>query len=197
MVYLSQGDATAAENLFKENIKRYPNIKESYSELYDLYIGSDQWEKARALEPQMKGRFPSFFKDLNTTQAKNQLDSCSPDQRIAFYIRFRNFPKAISLVEAKSPLNLDHQILLAKLYYWEGREEEGKKVIEEILKAGSSDVKTLNAIGYFYLRDLSRAKEAVLYFDQSLAADKSQPEIIYMDSSLKEQYLKQLRPVWK
>jgi len=197
MVYLSQGDVSAAENLFKENIKRYPNIKESYSELYDLYIGSDQWDKAKALEPRMKDRFPSFFKDLNTTQAKNQLDSCSPDQRIAFYIRFRNFAKAISLVEAKAPLDLDHKILLAKLYYWEGREEEGKKVIEEILKAGSSDVKTLNAIGYFYLRDLSRAKEAVVYFDQSLAADKSQPEIIYMDSGLKEQYLKQLRPVWK
>ncbi len=197
MVFLSQGDVAAAENLFKENIQRYPNIKESYSELYDLYIGSDQWEKARALEPVMKGRFPSFFKDLNTIQAKNQLASCSPDQRIAFYIRFRNFPQAISLVEAKSPLDLDHRILLAKLHYWEGKEDEGKKVVDEILSPGPSDIKTLNAIGYFYLRDLSRAKEAVLYFDKSLAVDRSQPEIIYMDSSLKERYLKLLGPVWK
>jgi tetratricopeptide (TPR) repeat protein len=197
LVDLARGDASTAETLFLENIKRYPNIKESYAELYNLYIGSEQWEKAQSLEPQMKGRFPAFFKGVNTARAMNEFSTSPPDKKIALSIQYRNFSRAITLVETMAPLDLSHKLLLSKLYYWAGREAEGKKIVEEILKNNPGDFKILNTIGQFYLNDLLQVREATVYFDQSLAINKSQPEVIYMDNSLKEQYLKNIVPVWK
>lgn len=191
LVYIYQGKTGLAETILKENIEKYKNKKDLYQELYNLYIGHNLWEKAEDLEKTMKERFPSF-KNLNTSQIKREFELLSPKERMGFYIRYRNFDQARKIVQTLSPMNLDLKILLARLYYWEDREEEGKKIIHEILLEYQDDPQVINTLGNFYLKDLIRIKEALFYFEKSLEINKDQPEVSKLVSYLKN-YLNELK----
>ncbi len=192
LVYVCQGKTVSAETLLKENIEKYKNKKDLYLELYNLYIGHNLWEKAEELENTMKESFPSF-KNLNASQTKRESGLLSPEERIGFYIRYKNFGQAREIVNTLSPMKLDLKILLAKLYYWEGKEEEGKKIIHEILLEYPDDSKVINTLGNFYLNDLIRVKEALFYFEKSLEINKAQPEISRLISYLTQNYLNKLK----
>jgi len=195
LVYIAQGNIYSAEKLLKENIERYKNNKKSYAILYQMYIGYNIWEKAKNLEKIMKDRFPSFI-SIYTIQTKREFNSLSTEEKIGFYIRYRNFNKAIGIIKTLSPLDLEHKILLSKLYYWEGREEEAKSTINEILSEYSEDFQVLNTIGNFYLKHFIRVEEALFYFKKSLEINKNQPEVFYLVNNLTDTYLNKLKKVW-
>jgi tetratricopeptide (TPR) repeat protein len=192
MVSIDQGNSDTAEKLLKENIKQYKNLKESYTMLYQMYIGQNMWEKASSLEQIITEQFP-FFTAMNTAQIKNRFNSLPAKEKISFYIQYKNYRKAIDIIKTFSPLSLNNKILHAKLFYWEGNEDEAKNIIEDIFSAYSKDFRVINKIGDFYLKDLIRVKEALFYYKKSLEINKNQPEVSTLVSHLIENYLNKLK----
>lgn len=193
----SQGRVDRAEELLKENIRRYENIRQAYTELYNLYLGHNMWERALEMEKVMRSKFALTYAAYDTLKMKAEFETAPIEKKISFYITYRNFARAIEILSAMGPLNADQSLLLAKLHYWLGAPEQGIETVEELGAREGGNVEILNRIGYFYLQDLFRAKEAVDYFRRSLALKRGQPDLGYLVERLEEDYLKRLRPVWK
>ncbi|OGD21797.1 MAG: hypothetical protein A2W03_11610 [Candidatus Aminicenantes bacterium RBG_16_63_16] len=196
-VETSRGNVQAAEAALQDNLARFSTVKEAYTRLYDLYVSRGLWDKAASLEKTMKAIFPNYFGRIDTAGSKAEFEALPFDKKMAFYIQRRNFDAALSLVQTLPSLDLDHQLLLARLYYYKGAPEEGEKLIAAISQAHPEDVEVLNKIGYLYLGNLLRVKPALAYFERSLVLKPSQPEVIYLAGRLKGQYLDVLKPVWQ
>lgn len=194
---ISQGRIQAAEASLLDNLARFSTVKESYSRLYDLYVSRGLWDKAAAMEKTMKAVFPAYFGRINTGEAKSEFERLPFDKKMSFYIQYRNFDAALALVQTLPSLDVDHQLLVARLNYYRGSPEEGEKIVAGIYQAHAADVEVLNKIGYFYLSNLLRAKPALTYFSRSLGLKPSQPELIYLTGRIKDQYLDKLKPVWQ
>lgn len=192
LLSIYQGKSDTAEKLLKENIKQYKNIKEPYKMLYQMYVGQNMWEKASSLEQIMIEQFPSFAA-MNTAQIKNHFNSLPAKEKITFYVQYKNYRKAIDIIKTFFPLSLNNKILYAKLSYWEGNEDEAKKIIEGIFSDHSNDFKIMNKIGDFYLKDLIRVEEALFYYKKSLEINKNQPEVSMLVFFLIENYLNKLK----
>lgn len=191
LVHSALGEIEQAEKLLNENIERYPNQKEAYNVLYGIYIGYNLWEEAALFEKTMKERFPSA--SIDTVRLKNEFSSLSTEEKIGFFIRQRNFLKAISTIKTLSPMDIDHKILLLKLYYGAGREEEAKEITNEILSESPDDFKVFNTVGNTYLKDLLRVDEALIYLQKSLELNNDQPEVFYMIHQLTNMYQNRLK----
>ena len=196
-VETSRGNVQAAEAALQDNLARFSTVKEAYTRLYDLYVSRGLWDKAASLEKTMKAIFPNYFGRIDTAGSKAEFEALPFDKKMTFYIQRRNFDAALSLVQTLPSLDLDHQLLLARLYYYKGAPEEGEKLIAAISQAHPEDIEVLNKIGYLYLGNLLRIKPALAYFERSLALKPSQPEVIYLTGRLKGQYLDVLKPVWQ
>jgi len=194
-VLIARGEVAEAEKLLEENILRAPDMKETYVTLYKMFIGHEKWDKARELETRITSRFPSF--PLRSSQIAEELKSMSPAKRISFYILNNNYIEAKRIVEIVSPLDLPHKVLFAKLAYWSGNESEGKNTIERIAAKNPGNTGVMNSIAAFYLKDLYRAKEALLYLNKSYGINPQQPQIHRLINSLNSNYLNLLKPVWK
>lgn len=195
-VFVSQGDIGAAEKLLLENIAGYSTVKEAYSDLYNLYVGHGLWPEAAKLEETMKSIFPAFFAGVDTAKMQQEFETLPFEKKMTFYIQNRNFAAAVALVRTLPSLDLDHQFLLAKLSFYEGKAEEGNKVIQEILDQNPGSFEILNKAGFFYLYNLIRVKAAIGSFEQSLALNPSQPEIVVLTGRLKREYLEKIKDVW-
>jgi len=195
-VFASQGDIGAAEKLLLENIAGYSTVKEAYSDLYNLYVSHGRWPEAAKLEETMKSIFPAFFANIDTAKMRQDFETLPFDKKMTFYIQNRNFAAAVTLVKTLPSLDLDHQFLLASLSFYQGKGEEGNKLIQEILDQNPGNYEILNKAGFFYLYNLIRVRTAVGYFEQSLALNPSQPEIVVLVSRLKKEYLEKIKDVW-
>ena len=195
-VLISQGDIGTAEKLLLENIRGYSTVKEAYTDLYNLYVSHGLWLEAAKLEQTMKSIFPAFFAAIDTVKMQQEFATLPFEKKMTFYIQNRNFAAALALVRTLPSLDLDHQFLLAKLSFYEGKGEEGKKVIQEILDQNPGSYEVLNKAGFFYLYSLIRVKVAAGYFEQSLALNPAQPEIIVLLGRLKREYLEKIKDVW-
>jgi tetratricopeptide (TPR) repeat protein len=195
-VFVSQGDIGAAEKLLLENIGGYSTVKEAYSDLYNLYVSHGLWQEAAKLEETMKSIFPAFFAGIDTAKMQQEFEALPFEKKMTFYIQNRNFAAAVALVRMLPSLDLDHQFLLAKLSFYEGKDEEGNKVIQEILDQNPGSYEILNKAGSFYLYNLIRVKVAIGYFEQSLVLNPSQPEIVVLIGRLKREYLEKIKDVW-
>ncbi|HUU39295.1 MAG TPA: hypothetical protein VMW46_13955 [Candidatus Desulfaltia sp.] len=196
-VYLSRGDQAAAEKLLIDNISAFSSFKEGYSGLYGLYTTTEQWEKAARLETTMKEIFPKSFARIDTASMKTEFRNLPFEKKMTLFIQNRNFSAAVALVNAMPTLDLDHRLLLAKLFYYQGNAEAGEKIIRTILEKAPDDPEILNKAGYFYLSNLIRVREALPYFEKSLSLNPAQPEISYMVDRLKNNYLSNLKDPWK
>jgi len=195
-VFLSRGDIDAAEKLLLENIRGYSTVKEAYSDLYNLYVSYGRWPEAGKLEVTMKSIFPAYFAGIDTAKMQQEFETLPFDKKMTFYIQNRNFSAAVALVGTLPSLDVDHQFLLARLFFYEGKVDEGNKAVQEIVDQSPGNIETLNKAGFFYLYNLVRVKTALSYFEQSLALNPSQPEIIVLVGRLKKEYLEKLKDVW-
>ena len=196
-VHLSKGEVEAAEKLLTDNLSAYSTFKEAYSSLYNLYTSTEQWEKAARLEKAMKDVFPRHFANVETARMKAEYETLPFDKKMSLFIQSRNFSAAIALLKAMPDLDLDHELLLAKLLYYQGNSEAGEKIISGIVAKNPEDVEILNKAGYFYLSNLIRVREALPYFEKSLTLNPSQPEISYTVDQLNNKYLARLKDPWK
>jgi tetratricopeptide (TPR) repeat protein len=162
-----------------------------------MYIGYHLWQKAEKLEEVMKKIFPHYFSNIDTSGTREQFSTSSPEKKINFDIKYQNYTEAIALMKTIPTIDVNQNYLLAKLHYYKGEEEEGKKIINGILEMNSSNCESLNKTGYFYLSNLLRVKEALAYFEKSLNLNQAQPEIVYVANKLKNDYLNKLTEVWK
>jgi tetratricopeptide (TPR) repeat protein len=195
-VCLSQGDVDAAERLLLENIRGYSTVKEGYSDLYNLYVSHALWSKAAKFEATMKSIFPVYFSAITTAKMEQEFETLPFDKKMTFYIQNRNFPAAVALVGTLPSLDIDHQFLLARLYFYEGKVDEGTRAVQEIVDQSRANYEILNKAGFFYLYNLVRVKTALGYFEQSLVLNPSQPDIIVLVNRLKREYLEKLKDVW-
>jgi hypothetical protein len=145
----------------------------------------------------MKLIFPNYFSRIDTPRTKSEFEALPFEKKMSFYIQYRNFDASLALLKTLPGLDVDHQLLLARLSYYKGASEEGDQIVGAIYQAHAGDTEVLNKIGYFYLSNLLRVKPALIYFDRSLALKPSQPEIIYLTGRLRTQYLEKLKPVWQ
>jgi hypothetical protein len=196
-IQTSRGEIQAAEVSLQDNLARFSTVKESYSRLYDLYLSRELWDKAAALEMTMKAVYPAYFARTDTAAARAEFEKLPFEKKMSFYIQYRNFDAALALIQTLPNLDVDHQLLVARLDYYRGLPEEGEKIIAGVAQAHAREPEILNKIGYFYLSNLLRAKPALDYFGRSLGLKPSQPEIIYLTNRVKTQYLDQLKPVWQ
>ena len=194
-VWISQGEIPSAEKCLQENIETFPQAKDSFFELFEMYVGYGMWEKAKALADRIRLLFPSFAQDPE--KIARELESMPLDDKIAFYTLRRNFSKATALIETIAAPDLMHRILLAKLAYKQGEGERGQTVIEAIAAEDSESYETMNTIAAFYLNDLFRVREALVYMKKSLELNPDQPKIRFLIINLTKNYLEQLTEVWK
>lgn len=194
LILFSKGQFSEAEKLLLQNIQMGQNLEASYHELYNIYMGQKMWQKAQEIENTMAQRFSST--EFETQKLQTKFDSLGSEEKLKFYIRFRNYLKAIKILEEKVAMDLDKKLLLAKLYYWTGNEKKGEILIKKIHNKHSNEFQVLNKIGYFYLKALIRVKKALPFFEESLEINKDQPEVLSMYLRLREGYLKKLSPVW-
>jgi tetratricopeptide (TPR) repeat protein len=197
IVKMSEGDISSAEKLLTDNIQRYSRNSDGFMGLYNFYVGFEQWDKAARLEITMKTIFPRHFASLDTRRTQEQYAALPLDKKISFFVLSRNFGRAIEEVKKMPSLDLDHRIFLAKLYYLEGREDEGRAAVAAVLASDPGNSETLNKVGNFYLTELFRAKEALECYEKSQALNPSQPALLALTSRLKTDYLDRLIEVWK
>jgi tetratricopeptide (TPR) repeat protein len=195
-VFLSQGDVRAAEKLLLENITGYSTVKEAYSDLYNLYVSHGLWPEAAKLEETMKSIFPVYYAGIDTAKTQQEFETLPFDKKMTFLIQNRNFAAAVALVKTLPSLDLDHQFLLARLLFYEGKADEGNKAVQEIVDGNPGNYEVLNKAGFFYLYNLIRVKTAISYFEQSLALNPSQPDIIVLTGRLQKDYLEKIKEVW-
>lgn len=196
-VQVSEGNFESAEKLLTDNIQRYGQFPEAHKELYNLYIGFQEWDKASQLETAMKKAFPRQFVSLDTRLTREQFENLPLDKKIGFYVLGRDFGRAAQEVQKIPDPDFDHRIFLAKLTYFQGKEDQGLAAIAAIIAPEANNFEVLNKIGNFYLNELFRVKEAVDYFERSLSLNPSQPSLLYLTTRLKRDYLSQLIEVWK
>jgi tetratricopeptide (TPR) repeat protein len=195
LIDIYKGDSETAESLLLDMITEYPERSESYRELYRLYMGHNRWDDARRVEMMVEEKFP-YMNDLDTDQVITDFHSFNTGEKIAYFIQNRNFGAAIDIINTLSPLDLEHKILLAKLHYWRGDEDEAERTIRSILQEQPESDEVLNRIGTFYLQDLFRVQQAMLYFAKSLKINSAQPNIEFMVRRLKEDYLQKIKTHW-
>jgi len=195
-VFLSQGDIDGAEKLLLENIRGYSTVKEAYTDLYNLYVSHGRWPDAAQLEVTMKSIFPAYFAAIDTAKMEQEFETLPFDKKMTFFIQNRNFRAAVDLVRTLPSLDVDHQFLLARLFFYEGKIDEGNRAVQEIVDQHPGDIETLNKTGFFYLYNMVRVKQALGCFEKSLALNPSQPEIIVLVGRLKKEYLEKLKDVW-
>ncbi|MCX7973934.1 MAG: hypothetical protein N3B16_05470 [Candidatus Aminicenantes bacterium] len=198
---LSLGRWEEAEKLLLENIKVSPEMMDSYRELYFLYIGTEQWDKAASLEEKMKERYPRSFKWIDTEKVKKELSNFNLTEKIAFYERYRNYNKAIEILEAEhDSINQENNnfliFQLVRLYLKSGLIDKTHEIISNYLKNNLPQTEFLNKIAIIFIYEFNRIKEGLSYLQKSLELDKNQPEIKFLVFTLTQKYLNQLKPVW-
>lgn len=197
LVELAKGEIQAAETALQDNLARFSTVKESYTRLYDLYLGRMLWDKAAALEKTMKAIYPNYFRNTDTTARRQEFAAMSFGEKMAFFVQHRNFEAALALLKTMPSLDLDHRLFSAKLEYYKGSPEDGEKIIAAVVQDHPQDAEVLRKIGYFYLGDLLRVQPALTYFDRSLALKPSQPEIMALTGRLRTNYIAKIKPPWQ
>lgn len=193
--WICRGNTAEAEKLLEQNIQDYPQVLDSYYDLFEMYTGFELWEKADAMAGRIHLLSPAFSQ--NPEEIARELDTMALGDKIAYYILKRNFLKAESLVETIRPLDVPNRILLAKLAYWRGEGDRGQTIIEAMAAENPESFETMNSIAAFYLRDLFRVREALPYLKKSLELNPGQPQIRNLIDSLTKNYLDQLVEVGK
>jgi tetratricopeptide (TPR) repeat protein len=198
-VHLSQGKVEDAIHIFKRNIQTlegYDAQRSSYMALLSLYIGQEMWSQAHALEARIRKDHPLAL-DKQTAQVKKIFDASSPKKRIRFFVHYMNYARAIQEIRSISDADLETQFTLAEICYFSGRPDDAQGVINTILSERDTDYQILNAIGHFYLSRLFRVKEAVVFFNKSIAVRKDQPDITRLVRRLQNDFLNQLKEIWQ
>lgn len=193
--YTFKGEVETAENLYKEILKYHANLIESHKKLYDLYLGYNYWEKAKAVEKIIKARFPIAFREIDVDNTLRQFQNYSTDEKISFYVHYGNYTEAIRLIEALPQIDFNQKLRLFNICYFAGKET--KACSQQIEKDSSGKYELLNKVARFYLVELTRAKEALPYLRKSLELNKEQPEIKRLLRYLETDYLGKLQEVWK
>lgn len=175
-IYIARGNIFLAERILKESVKQFNERVDIYQSLIDLYVGTSMWDKAREWVQITAKKFPgALMPDIDKTKKSFLL---FPDEKkIGFYIHYKNFSRAIQILESSGIKGLDRKILLAELYYKSGNPTHGKMIINRIMSDNSGKWKVANSIGFFYLKRLRRWAEALTYFKRSLQMNENQFEI--------------------
>jgi tetratricopeptide (TPR) repeat protein len=197
-VYLSQGKVKDAIQIFKKNINTlegYEAQKGSCLALLSLYLGQEMWGEAKSLESRIRKDHPNAL-DKSTVEIENIFAHSSPEKKIRYYTHYMNYPQAIQGILSLSELNFETQFPLAELYYLADMRDKAEGVIKDIISESEGGFQILNSIGYFYLNRLLRVKEALVFFNKSLAVRKDQPEITRLVARLQNEFLNQLTEVW-
>lgn len=198
LVHMAIGDVPEAENAFSSSIgylEGKEDQKNSYLQLYSLYTGQNMWEQAEKTEDIVRKQFPSLL-TVKTSQIKGEFDSLSSEEKIRFFIHYKNYGRALEILENKPELDMNQKLLVAKLLYQLDKKHEAEKSIDEIYSQNAQDIKVLNSLGNFFLKDLYRVKESLYYYEKSLEVNKNQPAIAYIVYYFQNEYLKKMKEVW-
>lgn len=185
MILISTGETDNAERELKFLIDKF-NFRELMVMLFELYLGKENWSEAAELENEMKKRFTGVPL-MSTAETRHQFEGSSQIEKFRFYIAYKNYRRAIDVLQI-FPKDVKRELLLAKILYWNGQEEKAKSVVDSILESHSRDYSILNQVGYFYLQEMFRLNEGLIYLNQSLKIKPYQPEIIQLVDFLNTRY---------
>jgi len=185
MILISTGETKKAETELKSLIKTF-NSRELMVLLYEMYLGIESWGEAAELGNKIQKWFPGVL-TRSTAESRYQFDVSSPVDKFRFYIVYKNYPRAINILQT-FPKDVKRELLLAKILYWHGKEKRAKNVINSILRSFSGEHAILNQVGTFYLQEMNRLKEGLFYLKKSLKIKAFQPEITRLVGFLNTRY---------
>ncbi|MCK4836993.1 MAG: hypothetical protein KAT17_10155, partial [Candidatus Aminicenantes bacterium] len=113
----------------------------------------------------------------NTDIVETQFNRSSPLEKIDFYIKYKNYQKAIDMIGLLNLSGIKNELLQAELYYRNGHSAAGQKLINGLFRSYPEDFQLRNSVGFFYLRRLNRINEALSSFKGSLNINENQPGI--------------------
>jgi len=195
--YFAQADSEEGERLILRTIDKFPRIKESYGVLFNYYTGREMWGKARTLESSMKKQFRHYYEAIDTEKEEREFAKMDSERLIDFYESRSNYAKAIETLEKRRHLDIKSEFRLAKLHYRKGETLLGDNIIHGLAEKRAVDAELQKMIGDFYLREFSRAGEALVYYDKSITLDPKQNELVALCDALRHGYLGKLTPLWK
>ena len=183
-VYADSGNISRAEAAWEKLAVIQPQVKDHYLNIYKMFVGYQRWDQAEAMANKIRDKFPEIQKP-EPMVSKNSLAEIGLKEKIAFFCLHFNYIHASELVNHYYPPQIKKYLLLAELYYRQGKPGEAEKYIQIALKDTDSRGENYNIIGYFYLTRLFRSEQALIFFQKSLLQNPHQPNIANLIQSLK------------
>lgn len=183
---LARGRLEQAEALSQQAIAEFQR-PESYWQLYDLYMGFGRWSQAQRLAFEMKRRFPRLAAP-DPEYERRQFVKLPVEAKVKIHMERGQIAAALDLCLRELAPGLGRDLLLIKLYLWSGREEDARRLAAEARQRSQNDFRTLNALGFLYLRELARLSDALVFFAESLRLQPSQQSLARLINVLKRDY---------
>ncbi len=174
-IAVNKGDTQKAENILETMIQKF-NRRETREELYNLYLGYNQWEKAAELETLIKKKYPGF-KPIDIARLQKEFQTLSLSQKVNFYIFYHNYRAAAQILNTPGHLKPEESLQLANIYYLLGEPRKADALVEEIYLKNYQNVHILNRLGFFYIKELLDVEKSSRFFKASLEIDKNQSRI--------------------
>jgi tetratricopeptide (TPR) repeat protein len=173
-IFTATGDFKRGEKILKNAIMRNPFQKIFYYKLFDIYLGYEEWEKAKNLAI---NHHDIFQNRINIELIKKRFDSYNLQEKIYYFIKYKNYKKAIEIYLKIKKQSIKDDFFLAELFYRSGDEKAGDKIIKNLFNRYKDNYKILNTLGLFYLNRFYRVEEALKYFKLSLSLNKNQNQL--------------------
>ena len=127
---------------------------------------------------------------MNTSRMQKVFNQLSVNQKIDFYVKYKNYSGAIDLLNQQKRPGMDTDLLKNELYYRLGNSAYPQKWVEKVFRQYPGDFQIRNRIGFFYLRRMKRINEAFICFRESLKVNPDQPGIKKLSDYLYQQQAK-------
>jgi tetratricopeptide (TPR) repeat protein len=173
-IFTATGDFKRGEKILKNAIMKNPFQKIFYYKLFDIYLGYEEWEKAKNLAI---NHHDIFQNRINIELIKKRFDSYNLQEKIYYFIKYKNYKKAIEIYLKIKKQSIKDDFFLAELFYRSGDEKAGDKIIKNLFNRYKDNYKILNTLGLFYLNRFYRVEEALKYFKLSLSLNKNQNQL--------------------
>lgn len=186
-ILISRGNVLLAEWLLKETIEEFPEKRELYQKLFDMYLGLNLWKKAREIKTFLYDKYRlTVGEDLENLE-KN-FSSLSERDKMDFYILYQNYGQALNMLQKSYKREIDDTLTMVSLLYMMDKEKEAEMFLNRFILPQQQNYKILNTIGIFYLKKIIRPARACFYFRESLRINKKQPEIVSLLKYMEGRY---------
>jgi len=191
-ILISRGDVVLAETLLKKTIREFPEKRELYQKLYDMYLGLNLWKKALEMEHLLNEKF-QLTVSVDSVGLEKKFDSLPERDKIDFYIKYQNYGQALNVLHGIYDEGIEDTLTMVFLLYMIDQEKKAEMFLNRFLLPHQKNYKIINTAGLFYFKKIIRPVKACFYFRESLRINQDQPEIVSLLKFFEERYTELLK----